>query len=154
MQRRQLVPVYVGLLAAIALLSVHALSEAKEMSDPKLAGVWKVAELTIDGNRLPAKDLVKAKIEIDVARFTNYEAPHGKETTAVISGGKQGDLSIMNLKIAEGKFKGTTLFGIYKFDGDDLLICQSDMRSESAPTAFESKKGNYHALMRLTRVSE
>jgi uncharacterized protein (TIGR03067 family) len=145
---------YVGVLATISFFSVQAMSETHNLSDPKLAGVWKVAELTIDGNRLASKDLVKAKIEIDEDRFTNYEAPLGKQTATKMSVGKQGDLSTMNLKVAEGKFKGTTISGIYKFDGDDLIICQSDMRSKSSPTAFESKNGTYHALMRLTRMSE
>jgi len=52
-----------------------------------------------------------------------------------------------------GPARGEHVLGIYKFEGQELVICMADLK-EPRPTEFSAKPGSKTTLMRFKKVSE
>ena len=56
----------------------------------------------------------------------------------------------IDAKVTEGPSKGTTMLGIYEFDGDTLKVC-FDPHGRMRPTEFKSTAGSGHMLVVVKR---
>src|SRR5258708_37617728 len=58
----------------------------------------------------------------------------------------------IDIEFVEGPEAGRWSYGIYRFDGADLILCLG-LTGAPRPTRFATTSGSGHALERLRRVS-
>jgi uncharacterized protein (TIGR03067 family) len=97
---------------------------------------WRTVQFFFKGNQLTFKgdDILSKK----VARITLVIDP---STTP----------RVIDMRIVEGEFKGTTLEGVYELKGDDLKICFRNDAMKNRPTDFSTKQDANLVLFTLKR---
>ena len=122
-----------------AMLAVAVLAGAVYAADDKkpLDGKWVIESVTKDGK---ADDGMRgATREHSGDKYTITPAKDSKAPAAEGTFRVDADKQTMDLKPASGNFKGKTLLGIYKLDGDVLTVAFAD---KERPKDFESKGGS------------
>ena len=115
-----------------------------------LAGVWQIVSVTDNGDAI-GQELFRRKIaqngKISIANrvitHVNPETGESRSTGYIINPSKFP--RTMDLITPEERI----LPGIYKFEGDDLVVCWSTRDGKDRPTEFESTTGSFRTLMRL-----
>jgi uncharacterized protein (TIGR03067 family) len=115
-----------------------------------LAGNWNILSMTDDGEVL-APDLIRAKFA------ENGRVQIGTRNVAIISpNGGERRLSAIRLDPSKtpSAVDVTTQFdevlkGIYKFDGDQLVVCLAKRDDADRPTSFSAAAGSGDLLFRL-----
>jgi uncharacterized protein (TIGR03067 family) len=132
---------------------VRAQDDAVKKELAKLDGVWQVTghqtdgeprneehwrtvqfhfkgnELTFKGDDVLSKKVVKMTLVVDPATTPR----------------------IIDMKVAEGDFKGTALEGIYEIKDDTLKICFRDDEAKNRPNEFSTKAGSNLVMFTLKR---
>ena len=115
-----------------------------------LAGVWQIVSVTDNGDSI-GPELFRRKIaqngKISIAnRVITHVNPETGEirTTGYIINPTRSPRTI-DLITPEERI----LPGIYKFEGDDLVVCWSTREGKDRPAEFESTTGSFRTLMRL-----
>jgi uncharacterized protein (TIGR03067 family) len=111
----------------------------------KLTGTWSVSDARKGEVELPkgVRELLVFEIAADSIRVTmNKETTNGKMS---IDPAKSPPTFDMTMK----KDKESTSLGIYKIDGDTLILCMSE--SGKRPTEFKAGDAQTF-IMKLTRV--
>ena len=115
-----------------------------------LSGVWQIISVTDNGDSI-GPELFRQKIaqngKISIAnRIITHVNPETGEvrTTGYIINPTRSPRTI-DLITPEERI----LPGIYKFDGDDLVVCWSTREGKDRPAEFESTSGSFRTLMRL-----
>ncbi len=114
-----------------------------------IRGKWKIAEATLGGKGLPASSFDKLVLELDE---NSYQLIEGR----VIDSGiiePIPNTSPKALKIIGvfGPNKGKTFQCIYRFEGDDMIMCYN-LGGDGVPAEFESKEDSLLYLVRYQRV--
>ena len=110
-----------------------------------LNGKWQIVEAELGGNKLPADSFMNMVLELDE---NSYQLSEGK----VIDSGLVGqipdhDPPALSITGMFGPNQGKTFYCIYRFDGDDMIMCYN-LGGDSIPTTFESHQ---HPLLYLVR---
>jgi uncharacterized protein (TIGR03067 family) len=115
-----------------------------------LAGTWDILSITDDGELL-GPDLVRAKFA------ENGRIQVGTRNVALVAP-KSGERRLSAIRIDPSKAPSeidlTTQFdevlkGIYRFNGDELVVCLAKRDGDDRPTAFDAPTGSNDMLFRL-----
>jgi uncharacterized protein (TIGR03067 family) len=98
----------------------------------KIQFVFKGNQLTFKGDDILSKKVAKITLVIDPSTTPR----------------------VIDLRIVEGEFKGTTLEGVYELKGDDLKICFRNDAMKNRPNDFSTKQDANLALFTLKREKE
>jgi len=113
-----------------------AAAAADDKADPT-AGTWVVESVTRDGK---ADDALKGASRVhDAGKYTLTPAG-GKATTGTYTVDAGKSPVTIDMKPDAGRYKGKTLLGIVKTDGEHLTICFAEP-GKDRPTAFEARDG-------------
>ena len=114
-----------------------------------IIGKWEIAEAEMGGKSLPTESFKDLILDLDE---TSYQIIVG---TVVDSGLVEliPNHSPLALSVTAlfGHNKGKTFKCIYKFDGEDLVMCYN-LGGESYPTSFETFENTLLYLVRYRRV--
>jgi uncharacterized protein (TIGR03067 family) len=113
-------------------------------------GEWRFMSLEIDGNAVPAPMTGQSRMLIDGDRF-RMESPEASYE-GVFTIDVEADPAVIDIEFVEGPEAGEWSYGIYRIDGDDLVLCLG-LTGAPRPTRFATAAGSGHALERLRRVS-
>ena len=112
-------------LTLVALLTAHGFSDDALTDHDKLQGDWRVTSIRVkgqdidismlqDGGYIFTKNQLKITGPVEgVAEFTLRPDSKPKE---------------LDLKAIKGVGKGKTVYGLYRFDGEKLVLCIGDVR--------------------------
>jgi uncharacterized protein (TIGR03067 family) len=120
-----------------------------------LAGTWDVLEMVDDGETL-TRDLIRSKLAaggrlrvVDRSfEIINPETGEARTTAFRI------DPSQNPRRIDVISRDDRILRGIYRFEGDQLVICQQTKPEEPRPDTFEARAGSGRMLLRLKLASD
>jgi uncharacterized protein (TIGR03067 family) len=139
-----------GFCAAAALVMVSGASllcaaaapnEGADNKDlEKLQGKWVLVSLVVDG-KAAEEDEIKDRFLVvkgERATFMYKDKERGAASLKVDPGQSPAHYDIT---YEDGPAKGTTLKGIYKFEGDTLTMCAGGI-GKGRPTEFASKPGS------------
>jgi uncharacterized protein (TIGR03067 family) len=131
-----------------AVAGVAVADDAKELA--RFDGTWVIASTTVDGTQLDPDEFkgYTQVIKAGKAR-TLYKGKEREQGTYKIVDATKTPAQV-DVTIDDGPSKGTVLKGIYKFDGENLVICLGGL-GKDRPTTFESKKGSGAMLSTLHR---
>ncbi|MCU0705749.1 MAG: TIGR03067 domain-containing protein [Fimbriiglobus sp.] len=121
---------------AMGVAVVFAATAAADDKTP-LEGKWTINSLTRDGK---ADDGMKGATRVHEA--DKYIITPPKDSKAPTTEGTftvDAAKKTIDMKPSSGNFKGKTLLGVYKLDGDTLTIA---FHESERPTGFESKEGS------------
>jgi uncharacterized protein (TIGR03067 family) len=113
-------------------------------------GEWQFVSLEVDGNTMPAPMTAQSRMLIDGDRF-RMESPEANYE-GVFTLDVEADPAQIDIEFVEGPEAGHWSYGIYRFDGKDLLLCLG-LTGAPRPTRFATASGSGHALERLRRSS-
>ena len=131
----------VGLVTAggIGLLSAAAQKEGADKKElEKFQGKWATASVMVDGE---AEDEIKDRflaIKGNKATFLDKDKERGTGSMKLDPGKSPAHL---DFTYEDGPAKGTTLKGIYKFEGDTLTFCYGGF-GKDRPNEFASRPGS------------
>jgi uncharacterized protein (TIGR03067 family) len=146
----------VSLMGVFAVLVVHtvALGQTAESTAEiqKFQGAWRVVELVEDGQVIPDEAIKttlptggRAQIVSNTFVFTS---PLTKKKGAKVF---SVDPTVYPKAIVVSSLNTPDGWGIYRFEGERLVICMSDPAVSPRPTDFSSRPGSKHMLMVLER---
>lgn len=114
-----------------------------------LEGRWTFASLEIDGAPIPAAALTQSALLIDGDRFRT-ESPEANYD-GIFNIDVEATPHHIDIEFIEGPEAGHWSYGIFEFNGDELIICLG-LTGAARPTAFATAPGRAHALERLVRA--
>jgi uncharacterized protein (TIGR03067 family) len=140
----------------VGVLSTRALADDTDEAVKKdlkaLKGDWKVVSRTFDGDVTPAEDVKDRVITFDEEKYILREGSEILvEATYKIDPSKSPKWYDHTTTVGDKTFKGKTLLGIYKLDGDTVTFCTADLDAKR-PTDFTSKKGSGQTLLVYKKV--
>lgn len=144
------------LIGVCGLTIAGPLASAKDGEVERFHGKWKVVELVEDGKVIPEE--VISEWLPSGGRFTIAE--NALQFTDHTDGKKQVKLFTLDETQSpkgidlQGRDKKRESWGIYKFDGEQLIVCLSDPEDSERPTSFSAKTGSKRMLMTLQRILE
>jgi uncharacterized protein (TIGR03067 family) len=115
-----------------------------------LEGEWHFESLEIDGSGMPTSMLGQSRLLIDGDRF-RMESPEGTYE-GIFTLDVEADPAHIDIEFVEGPEAGNWSYGVYRLDGDDLLLCLGVVGADR-PKQFATTPGSGHALERLHRSS-
>jgi uncharacterized protein (TIGR03067 family) len=115
----------------------------------KFQSVWRFESWIQGGKNIAKEAREKVTVKFDKDTFTLREAGRfvAAGTWKLGSGKKPKEITLV---YTEGDLNGTTLLAIYRWDDEDLVICQGEPR----PGKFESDSKNKNSLMRLSKLKK
>lgn len=126
---------------------------ADDASEKKqLQGQWEVTELVEDGKVIPREAIREwlpsgGKIEINENAMSFNSPEDGRKHVKVFSVDATTFPKGIDLSTREKKDG----WGIYKFDGERLIVCLSDPEEAPRPKEFDAREGSGQMLMTLER---
>lgn len=145
----------IGLLltmTAIALVQDEVKPTATELrrAHQMLAGAWTVVSATDDGDEVGGGMLRRKLVKEGRVVIKNRTITHvNPETGETLVNAFTINPAKLPREINLISIDDRTLPGVYKFEGDDLVICFTDGRDPAGPTDFESKPGSSRIVLRL-----
>ena len=134
MTRRFCLCVFVGLS-----LSAGAAPDAAKHELDKLQGKWVMAELEVNGEKVPAEKFQASRLEIKGDRYIVNSGRSTHEASLKLDPTKTP--KTMDMTFLDGDNMGDTAEGIYKLEGDTLTICRPRLPPQERPTEFVTKPG-------------
>lgn len=116
-----------------------------------LEGTWAVEALEVDGAQLPPEALSTSQLLLDGDRF-RFESPESNYE-GVFTIDVEAEPHTIDIDFVEGPEAGRTNHGIFRVDGDELLLCL-DVNGRPAPRLFSAPMGSGHACERLRRSND
>jgi uncharacterized protein (TIGR03067 family) len=114
-----------------------------------LRGKWKIVEAALGGKNLPADEFENMVLELDE---NSYQLIEGKVIdSGVIESFPNTSPKALEITGLFGPNKGKTFQCIYRFDGEDMIMCYN-LGGDGVPTEFETKENSLLYLVRYKRV--
>jgi len=113
-------------------------------------GEWTFLSLEVDGTAMPVAMMSASRLLLDgdVFRMESPEATYEGIFTIDV----EAEPARIDIEFIEGPEAGHWSYGIYRLDGDDLVLCLG-LTGAPRPTAFATHPDSGHALERLHRRS-
>jgi uncharacterized protein (TIGR03067 family) len=119
----------------------------------QMQGVWKVAELTEKGDKVPAKELTPVEVVIAASTLTlSDDGKFREEITLKLDA--TGKVKTVDFIYSKGANKGKTERGIYAIEGDTLKFCMNEEAGGVRPGQFTSTKTNNCSVVQLQRLKK
>lgn len=146
-RRRSLAIALTVLAGALGTNAAPGLKEKDDKTDlKKLEGDWKVESWVQLGQVVP----MDASWSFKGDKYTLDMGSNLEEGTIKIDQGKKP--ATMDLEITGGNCKGKDQPGIYKFDGETLILCFAWPGTADRPTEFKSTAEGRTILITLKRA--
>ncbi|MDW8265371.1 MAG: TIGR03067 domain-containing protein [Gemmataceae bacterium] len=141
---------------AVAVLAADLMA-APGLKEPKdelkhFEGDWTFESWQQSGEQLPEDLLKTASWTVKGDRYTFELAGDREEGTIKLDPSRKP--AALELKITEGKDKGKTQVGIYKFDGDKIIICLAQPGEKERPADFATTEDDDNILVVIRRVKK
>jgi len=137
-------PVLTAALAALAVAAAPA-----DADRAAVRGTWLLEAATLEG-RDHTDDFRGMKLILDGDRYTLDFDTNTDKGTFTLDATKSPKR--IDVRSAEGPFKGKTLPGIYELKGDTLRLClDGDGKADKRPTAFEAPGTTRNMLLTYRR---
>jgi uncharacterized protein (TIGR03067 family) len=140
-------------IAGLALLIAGVAGAADGPADEvkKFEGAWAFESALLEGKALPAAELEKVRVVFkgDTFKLMEGDKELAAGTFKVDPGQKP---AAIDTTMTAGPDKGKEEKGIYKFDGDKLVLCFGHGDKAPRPKEFESKEGGKTELSVLKRA--
>ncbi len=133
----------------LCLAAIFATTPSRAADTSPIDGSWTIESVVQDGKLLA--NYAGAKRLHEGGRYT-MKAAEGK--TLFTTAGTftvNADMKTIDMKPTDGRYKGHTLAGIYRLDGDTLQIAFAEPE-KPRPTTYESRAGNGIAVALLKRA--
>ncbi len=142
------------LMAASLLLAADAVSDSKA-DQKKLQGTWKATSAKFNGkdSSVDGDNALAAVFKDNVATLRASEAVKKAYAKVQVKLDASTMPKCIDITVLGGTQKDTVFEGIYKFDGDKLVLCVKLLGKER-PTKFESPEGENIVLMELEHETE
>jgi len=115
----------------------------------KFQGVWRFDSFVTAGKNMAKEAREKITVKFDEDSFTlRHDGRFTASGTWKLGASKKP--KEITLTYTEGDLSGTTLYAIYRWDDDDLVICHGEPR----PGKFESDSNHKNALIRLSKLKK
>jgi uncharacterized protein (TIGR03067 family) len=112
-------------------------------------GKWKIMEAEFGGKQLPATEFENLVLELDE---TSYQLIEQRVIdSGVIDMVDDASPAALTITGVFGPNKGKTFHCIYKFEGDQMVMCYN-LGGGSRPTTFETLKNTLLYLVRYQRI--
>ena len=128
----------------------------------KLQGTWKVIETRVDGETYPTDEKTDHRLVIEGDKFRLTSMPKeppklglygGMTFIATFKLNTKTSPRNIDLEMSKDPEAHEVCLGIYKLDGDDLMICLPYLKPcERRPTEFKAEKGPDQQLYKLRRA--
>jgi uncharacterized protein (TIGR03067 family) len=125
------------LAAGLAVAADTPKEAARELA--KLQGTWNAVAVEEDGERLPAEKTKGWKLVIKDNKYTFEAGKASAEGIYRLDPAKTP--KAVDATRTNGPDKGKTLLGIYRLDGDRLMMCFAEPGQKNRPASFVTKKG-------------
>jgi uncharacterized protein (TIGR03067 family) len=113
-----------------------------------IRGKWKIAEAEFGGSKLASADFENLILELDE---TSYQLLEGKVIdSGIVELVREANPSALSITGVFGPNKGKTFHCIYKFDGEDLIMCYN-LGGGDRPASFETMPNTLLYLVRYQR---
>lgn len=142
MLRFSLLPVLVAGLALVA--GVPSDDTVKEEM-AKFEGTWQLTSRIIEGKPMANDKLADQTISVKGEQYIFHVGGITAELTFKVDPTK--DPKTIDITYTKGTYKGRTLQGIYKIEGDTLTMCRAIEPDEKRPTDFTAKEGSGRTLL-------
>jgi uncharacterized protein (TIGR03067 family) len=147
------VPVQTLLVLALAITAADAPKDDAKKDLEKLQGHWAMASAVHDSQDLDANIVSKLKFEIKGDQFTvkgdeETTKSYSKITLKLDASAKP---HLIDFVVGAGGEKGTTIEGIYKWEGaDEFKVC-AKIDGKERPTEFKSPENSHVVLIVFKR---
>ena len=134
---------------ALSLLAAIPATADEASEATKLAGSWIAAEAQRDGR--PAPEDIGHQLAFNGDRFVITS--NGQPVySGIFTLDPASQPATINLVHSEGEAKGTTWEGIYRLEGNMLVICDDAFDpAKERPTSFATSPGSGHVLITFKR---
>ena len=141
------------LVTALAVVLLVAADKPKDDAGKKeldkLQGTWSYVSFEMNGEKMPEDQIKRMSITYEGNKWTVKEGDK-----VVVSGTQKLDPSKkpheVDSLIVEGDGKGTTILGIYEFNGDTMKAC-FDPAGKERPKSFTSKEGQFVGVIKRAK---
>jgi uncharacterized protein (TIGR03067 family) len=118
-----------------------------------MQGMWKVVELTEEGQKLAQKELTPVEVFILGNKMAIHDdGKFREEITLKLDAAKK--IKAVDFVYTKGMNTGKTERGIYAFEGDTLKFCMNEGKDGARPTKFLSTKANKCSIAVLQRAKK
>lgn len=137
----------------LALLAGTLLAAPRPKDDKddlkRFEGKWTFSSWEHSGLPLGATALESAKWSTNGDKYTFEISGTTEEGTFKLDATQK--IPTIDLTITAGTDKGSTQLGIYKFDGEALVICFARPGVKERPTEFKTTEENEHILVKMEK---
>jgi uncharacterized protein (TIGR03067 family) len=113
-------------------------------------GSWLIEALEDNGKKLDADEL-KGRTLLFAGDHFVLRGPNNLRQHGMVKLGFAKKPKTLNATVLQGKERGTTMLGIYAFDGDTLKICL-DVQGEERPKEFAAPADSNRQFMICKRI--
>ena len=139
-----------AILVAVLLIGIDDdKKDDKKKDEDKIQGVWAVESMERDGKQAPEEEGKDIKVTFGADGKVTFKMPD-KEITGTYKLDAAKKPKTITLEATDEK----TLYGIYKLEGDKLMICAAEGSADDRPTEFTTKEGSKSRLVVLKREKQ
>jgi len=144
---------YPSLLVSLALAVGAPGKDPAPKDGPSIVGEWVGEKAVAGGKEQPVPDGGITFIFTADGKLTVKEGKRDKNDTGTYKADSKKEPAEIDIIPPEDK-KEPTVLGIYKVDGDMLMLCFGRGKAGSRPTTFESPEGAQTIVITLKRAKK
>jgi uncharacterized protein (TIGR03067 family) len=134
----------------VGLFLIAPVPDAAEEAKKKILGSWVVVSGENRGRPLPPEEIAALRVVITEDKFILRWSPQ-KSATFSYSLDPTTDPKQFDTTCLDEGFKGIVCRGIYKFEGDHLVLCKNTRGTNDRPKDYKTSVQSGFALYELKR---